>query len=128
MQYLLLRLKSRSAREASRHVDFIGNCLTVSHKYLLHLPRRWVFLFCLWCSWTKWAPWVNLKFYLSLSGFPLADEHVQLVITADSQSRRSQIASYGLPIFNFRFIKFVFRISGSIKFWYPSWWLQYRRS
>ena len=45
MQCLLLRLKSRKAREASRHADFMGNCLTVSHTCLLYLPRRCVFLF-----------------------------------------------------------------------------------
>ena len=45
MRCLLLRLKSRSARKAFRHADFMGNCLTVSHKCLLYLPRRWVFLF-----------------------------------------------------------------------------------
>ena len=28
-----------------------------------------VFFFFSWYSWTKWARWVNLKFYLSLSGF-----------------------------------------------------------
>ena len=27
------------------------------------------FSFCSWCGWTRWALWVNLKFYLSLSGF-----------------------------------------------------------
>ena len=39
------RLKSWSAREASRHVDFMGNCLTVSHTFLLYLPRIWVLSF-----------------------------------------------------------------------------------
>ena len=63
----MLLLKSQSARESSRHTDFISNCLTVSHTCLLYLPRRWVF--CSWCSWSKWARWVHLKFYLSLSGF-----------------------------------------------------------
>ena len=38
-------LISWSAREASPHVDFMGNCLTVSYTYLLYLPSRWVFLF-----------------------------------------------------------------------------------
>ena len=41
---LLLQLKFWSQREASRHADFMGNCLTVSHTYLLYLPR-WIFLF-----------------------------------------------------------------------------------
>ena len=45
MQCLLLRLKSRSARETSPHADFMGNCLTVSNTCLLYLPRRWIFLF-----------------------------------------------------------------------------------
>ena len=31
MQCLLVRLNSRSAREASRHAAFMGNCPTVSH-------------------------------------------------------------------------------------------------
>ena len=65
MQCLLLLPKSRSAREAAHHADFMVNCPTVSHRCLFHLPRRWVFP---WCSWTKWARWVNLKFYLSISG------------------------------------------------------------
>ena len=43
MQCLWLQLKSRSAREASRQANFIGNWLTVSHTCLLYLPRKWVF-------------------------------------------------------------------------------------
>ena len=31
IQCLLIRLKSHSAREASRHPAFIGNCPTISH-------------------------------------------------------------------------------------------------
>ena len=54
--------------------------------------------------------------YKTLRLFPLADEHSVAVMTAGSQSRRSQIVSYGQPIFNFRFIKFLVRISVSIKF------------
>ena len=34
---------------------------------------------------------------------------------------------YGLPIFDSRFIKFVFRISGGIKFWDASWGLRHWR-
>ena len=45
MQCLLLRLKSKSSREASRHAAFMGNCPTVSHMCELYLPSRWVFLF-----------------------------------------------------------------------------------
>ena len=45
MLILLLRIKSRSARKASRHADFMGNCLTVSHTCLLYLPWRLLFLF-----------------------------------------------------------------------------------
>ena len=45
MQCLLLRLKSQSARKASRHADFIGNCLTVSHTNLLYLLWRLLFVF-----------------------------------------------------------------------------------
>ena len=45
MQCLLLGLKSRSAREASHHADFKGNCTTVSHTCLLYLPSRLVFVF-----------------------------------------------------------------------------------
>ena len=36
---------------------------------------------------------------------------------AGSQSRHSQIESYGLPVFDSGFMKFEFRISGSIKYW-----------
>ena len=36
----LLRLKSRSAREAFRHLAFMGNCLTISHTYKPYLPSR----------------------------------------------------------------------------------------
>ena len=45
MQCLLLWLKFRCVREASRYADFMGNCLNVSHTCLLCLPRRRVFLF-----------------------------------------------------------------------------------
>ena len=45
MQFLLLRLKSRSTKNVSRHADFMGNCLTVSHTCLLCLPKRSGFLF-----------------------------------------------------------------------------------
>ena len=45
MQCLLLRLKSGNVRKASRHADFMGNCLTVSHTCLLDLPRKGVFYF-----------------------------------------------------------------------------------
>ena len=45
MQCLLLRLKSRSAREASPHADFMGNYPTGSHTCQLYLPRRFAFLF-----------------------------------------------------------------------------------
>ena len=44
MQCLLSRLKSRSARKASRHADFMGNGLSVSHTCLLYLPWRLLFL------------------------------------------------------------------------------------
>ena len=40
MQCLLLRLKSRSTREASFHAAFMGNCQTVSHTCQLYLPSR----------------------------------------------------------------------------------------
>ena len=40
MQCLLFRLKSRSAREASRHPVFMGNCLTVSDRRYLYLSGR----------------------------------------------------------------------------------------
>ena len=45
MKYLLLRLKSRSARGASRHPAFIGNCPTISHTCWPYLPRRWYLLY-----------------------------------------------------------------------------------
>ena len=37
---LLLWLKSRSARGASRHLAFIKNCPTISHTCLPYLPSR----------------------------------------------------------------------------------------
>ena len=46
MQCLLLRLKSRSAREASRHAASMGNCPTVSHTCLVYLSSdEFFFLF-----------------------------------------------------------------------------------
>ena len=39
-----------------------------------------------------------------------------VVMTAGSQSRPSQIYPYGQPVFDSRFMKFVFRISEGIKF------------
>ena len=48
MECLLLQIKFESLREASHHVDFMGNCqATVTHTSLLYLPRRWVFFFFL---------------------------------------------------------------------------------
>ena len=41
----MLWLKSRSARGASIHRAFIGNCPTISHKCQPLFPRRWVLLF-----------------------------------------------------------------------------------
>ena len=68
MQCLLLRLKFRSAQEASHHADFMGNCPTVSQRVcFIYLADE--MSLCSWCSWMKWARWVNLKFSLSLSGF-----------------------------------------------------------
>ena len=40
---------------------------------------------------------------------------VLVVMTAGSQSGRSQFGAYGEPIFDSRFITFVFGISGAIK-------------
>ena len=51
---------------------------------------------------------------------PLVVEHSVVVMTAGFQLRRSQIESYGQPIFYSRFMKFVLRISGGIKFWDPA--------
>ena len=45
MQCLLLRLISRNVGKASHHVDFMDNCLTVSHTCLLYLPGGSVFYF-----------------------------------------------------------------------------------
>ena len=56
----------------------------------------------------------------------LAIEHSLVVMTAGSQSRKSQIESYGYPISDFHFIKFEFRISGGIKFWDLSWGFRYK--
>ena len=42
----------------------MGNCLTVSHTCLLHLPRSWVYFFV-----PGTAKRSNLTFYLSVSGF-----------------------------------------------------------
>ena len=43
-QYLSLKLKSWSAREASHHPAFMGDCPTFSHMCYPYLPSRWVFL------------------------------------------------------------------------------------
>ena len=51
---------------------------------------------------------------------PLVVEHSVVVMTTGSQSRRSQIESYGQPIFDFRFMEFDLKISGGIKFGNPS--------
>ena len=51
-----------------------------------------------------------------------------VVMTAGSQSRPSQIYPYGQPIFDSRFMKFVFRISEGIKFWNLSWGLRWWQS
>ena len=59
--------------------------------------------------------WVYKTLRLSL----LVVKHSVVVMTAGSQSRQSQIESYVLPIFDSSFKRFVFRISGSIKFWDP---------
>ena len=48
--------------------------------------------------------------------FPLAVKRIVAVTTAGSQSRLSLIESYGQPIFDSGFMKFLFRISGGIKF------------
>ena len=54
--------------------------------------------------------------YIKPSRFsPLVVEHIVVVITAGSQSRLSQIGSYGKPIFDCGFVKFVFRISRGIQ-------------
>ena len=45
MQCLLLWLKSRSVREASRHPAFMDNFSTISHMCSTYLPSRWVLLF-----------------------------------------------------------------------------------
>ena len=60
--------------------------------------------------------------------FPLVDEHSVAVVIVGFQSRLSQIVSYGWSILDFRFIKFVFRISGRIRFRNPGWGLQYTSS
>ena len=59
--------------------------------------------------------------YKTLRLTPVVVEHSVVVMTAGSQSRRSQIESYEYPIFDSRFMKFLFRISGGIKLWDPSW-------
>ena len=53
--------------------------------------------------------------YIRLSS--LAVVHSVVIMTIGSQSRQSQIESYGQPIFDPGFIKFVFRISGGIIDW-----------
>ena len=40
MQYLLLRLKSQSAKEVCRHPAFMGICPTISYTCQFYLPRR----------------------------------------------------------------------------------------
>ena len=75
MQCLLLWLKSRSARKASPHADFMGNCLTVICFSILTLwtfrgkPMRVggrgrlgaegivLLIFVLWCCFNRW--WVR---------------------------------------------------------------------
>ena len=76
-------------------VDFENTC-TVSEKWNVSRVYGWV--------------------YKTLRLFPLAVEYSVVVMTVDSQSRRSQIETYGKLNFDSRFTKFVFRISGGIKF------------
>ena len=54
--------------------------------------------------------------YKTLRLSPLAVEQSAVVMTAGSQSRRSQTECYGQPIFYFCFFEFVFGTSGGIKF------------
>ena len=55
--------------------------------------------------------------YKTLRLSPLFLEHSVVVMTAGSVSRRSKIEFYGQPVFNFRFMKFVFRIGEGMKIW-----------
>ena len=43
-----------------------------------------------------------------------------MVMTVGSQSEEFQFEAYGEPIYDFRFMQFVFKISGVIKLWDPS--------
>ena len=45
--------------------------------------------------------------------------------SVDSHLREPQLEFYGWPIFDSRFMKFVFRISGGMKFWDLSWGLRH---
>ena len=57
--------------------------------------------------------WVCKTLRLSL----LVVDHSVVVMNAVFQSRRSQIESYGEPIFDSSVMTFVFKTSGGIKFW-----------
>ena len=46
-RYLVLRLKFSSAKGASFHPAFIGNCPTISHMFWPYMTSRWVLLFVL---------------------------------------------------------------------------------
>ena len=50
--------------------------------------------------------------YKTLRPSSLVIDYSVVVMTAGSKSRRFQIESYGQPIFDFRFIRFVFKTSG----------------
>ena len=59
MECLLLQIKFESLREASHHVDFMGNCqATVTHTSLLYLPRRWVFFSSWLAERNEHADWI----------------------------------------------------------------------
>ena len=71
-----------------------------------------------WCysGWWVWDLRTLAQFQVYSETLWMALIMDVVVMTVGSQSRPSQIASYGSPIFNFRFIKFVFKSSGSLKF------------
>ena len=62
----MLRPQFWSARGASHHPAFLGNCLLVTRVSLIYQVDE--FLFCFWSSWTKWQHWENPRLYHFLPG------------------------------------------------------------
>ena len=54
---MLIQLKSWSAKAASHHPAFTGNCPTISHTCQPYLSRKWVLLFVLVVSEQNESTW-----------------------------------------------------------------------